>query len=94
MTTLVFRDPPPPKKLRRNWKAIAEQLKANPGRWVVIAANATRPAASNIAHRIVHNRYRVFGPAGAFEAVCRESETLPGRFEAYARFVGHLDGLS
>lgn len=94
MTDLVFRDPPPPKKLRRNWKAIAEQLKANPGQWACIEPNATRPAASNIAHRIVHNAYRAFAPAGAFEAACRESETLPGRFEAYARFVGNLDGLS
>ena len=94
MTALEFRDPPPPKKARRNWQKIADQLKANPGRWAVVASGPRRSSVANIASRINRNEYGVFSPVGAYEAVVRESEKTPGRFEAYAQFVGNLDGLS
>jgi hypothetical protein len=93
MTALEFRDPPPPKKARRNWQAIADQLKARPGRWAVVASGS-RSTVANIVSRINRNDYKVFAPVGAFKAECRESEKTPGQFEAFAKFVGHVDGLS
>lgn len=94
MTDLVFRDPPPPKKVRRNWSDIAEQLKANPGRWALITSAPKRTSIAMITTRIQRNTYGPFSPVGAFEAVSRESLDEPGRFEVFARYVGNRDGLS
>ncbi|RSN12864.1 hypothetical protein DMB42_11850 [Nonomuraea sp. WAC 01424] len=92
MTELVFRDPPPPKKLRRNWSAIAEQLRQKPGSWAVVASGQRRATMATLAGRL--NEGRMAGmPARLFEAVTRASDTAPGLYEVYVRYVGQRDGL-
>ena len=93
MTEIVFRDPPPAKKVRRDWEAIADQLKAHPGRWACIDSSERRAVMGTMATRINRSVYRGFAPAGTFEAVARESRDVPGRWELFARYVGHRDGL-
>lgn len=93
MAELVFRDPPSPKKQKRDWPFIVEQLKAKPGRWAPVDSHQSRPALATIASRIKHNLHGPFKNEGPFEAVVRESEE-PGIYELFVRYLGHRDGLS
>lgn len=92
MTTLEFREPPPPKKARRNWPAIALQLKQRPGKWAVVASGQRRAAMATLAGR-VNKGLMADMPARLFEAVTRASDETPGLYEVYVRYVGHRDGL-
>ena len=73
--------PPDPK-----WAAIADRLRAEPGEWEFVG----RHPASQIT-RIRTGKLAAFRPAGAFDAVGRNSGPR-GRIDIYARFVGEPDG--
>lgn len=89
MTTLVFHDAPPGPALRsgrrpdRKTVEFAEALRAMPGKWAVLSDVNSGKAA------IINNGLSAFGPAGAFQAVCRDY-SRPGRCDVWVRFVGQV----
>jgi hypothetical protein len=89
---LRWEEPPPTKAgqhLRKQgtrfgdeWREIAEELRANPGRWGVIA-EGERPLEALVSH-IRHARFPVWGPAGSFDATCRK------RFDEYTLYACYV----
>jgi hypothetical protein len=53
----------PPEQERRDWQAIANELKANPNRWASITLTTT----AYVSH-IKNGTTKAFRPAGSFEA--------------------------
>ena len=90
-TILRWEAPPPPKARTRSvslghsrYAPIADQLRANPGRWAVVLEG--RPGVGTaLATHIRMGHMKCFTPAGDFDATMR---SIGGRGFVYARFVG------
>jgi hypothetical protein len=89
-----WEEPPPPKTRTRptseghsRYAPIAEQLRANPGRWAVVL-EGRRGAGTALATHIRMGHMKCFTPAGDFEATMR---AVNGRGLVYARYLG--DGI-
>jgi hypothetical protein len=69
------------------WDTVAEQLRANRGRWAVVAEGDMErvTALAAIATRIRRAGLNCFAPAGDFEAAVRRAD---GRATVYARYLG------
>jgi hypothetical protein len=83
-----WEDPPPAKRRagssgRSRYAAAADELRADPGRWGVIAEIDAAQTAMATAVRRGH--LLCFTPAGDFDAVARQSG---GRTTIYARYLG------
>lgn len=91
MSIIRWEDPPDSRKGKaggrgfvRNprWQAVADQLRANPGRWAVVAEGEN----AGISGHIRRGKYAAMQPAGSFEAQCVGGG---GSFPTvYARYVG------
>lgn len=69
----------------RDYAELAKQLRANPGRWAVVAERGDQTTATRIRQGVLKD----FRPAGAFEAVTNSIEGEPAhRRKVYARYVG------
>ena len=62
------------------WRAEARTLRANPGRWALLAQTEGTNEARNLAWQIKTGRLQAFRPAGAFQSVSRAGSV-------YARFL-------
>lgn len=85
MTKIKWADPPADGRGRRrstHWAEVADALRANPGKWALVAESASPSTAQNIKR----GTYVAFADEG-FEAVSRKSPTGKGS-DIYARFVG------
>jgi hypothetical protein len=83
-SAVIFKDPPPStgKAAAANeLQAQAQELRANPQQWALLASKDTVSAAGAMAHKIRHGRYASFRPTGAFESLVRGTDV-------YARYVG------
>lgn len=69
------------------WQAIADELRANPGRWGVIGDRLGPGTAGPITRRIRRGDRPMWSPAGSFEAVSRKRSDGEG-IDMYARYVG------
>lgn len=65
------------------WQEVADNLRANPDEWFVVARNVS-PTTS---HLIRNGKLKAFAPAGYFESVTRENKGNKAG-EVYARYVG------
>lgn len=74
----VWADPPPVLG-EPVWSELANELRANPGRWALLGEQLARSAA----YHIQQGRYAAFRPAGAFEA--RVRNTNGSRADIYVR---------
>ena len=61
---------------------MANELRANPGRWAIFSEDAHASTATSINF----GRLKAFHPPKAFEAVTRKNPG--GRYRIYVRFVG------
>lgn len=81
-----WEDPPPSHNPGQRGMFVAElvarDLRANPGRWAVVAENNGNVG---LAAGIKGGRYPALRPAGAFDAVSR---SRGGIFTTYARYLG------
>lgn len=68
--------------------AAAAALQAQPGVWLLVAANRGRCNAKHIAGVIRHGQW-TYGPAGAYEARVELKDDLA---KVYARYVGAAGG--
>jgi hypothetical protein len=91
MTKLKFEDPPPAKRAPRRFDLVAQELKANPGRWAVIAVFDKRPNANSTARQIRLGLTSYWQNPGDFEAVSR---AVGDEFRVYARYLGEGKGES
>jgi hypothetical protein len=88
----VIRWEEPPPSRRRNeskapwsrFNAVADELRAKPGRWAVIAELPGRSRTALATHVRV-GAIACFTPAGDFEAASRQT---PGLTTVYARYLG------
>lgn len=89
---LRWEEPPPAKRgavtSSSRFDALAEELRAQPGRWAVIYDGTTK-SFSGMAHHIRQGAIRCFAPAGDFDATYRASAD---GVRVYARYVGDRDG--
>lgn len=85
---MKWQEPPPSARADRATKydAVALQLRQHPKRWALIIENNK---STSTAADIKNGRMKAFQPAGAFEAVNRQ--TSPGRWSLYARYIGDDD---
>lgn len=89
-TSVIRWETPPPAKHRvgqkdghSSYAELADELRANPGRWALVA---DRPGSNTgLATHIRTGSIQCFTPAGDFEA---ESRRVDGRSLVYARFLG------
>lgn len=74
---------------RLNWTPVADELRANPGRWALVheaqTADADVRTSRGVASGIKTAALTAFRPAQSFEAVSRMHGN---RCYVYARFVG------
>ena len=86
MIELNWEEPPSsPYRTRRDWKSVADSLRAHPNEWAVVAEDVSASTGTHIRH----GRLRAFTPAGAFESRVLGARASDGRAEKiYARFVG------
>lgn len=81
---LLFQDPPDD---RRNGGpqvrhlGVAEELRANPGKWALVFTNVAQPTVTSIRT----GRLKAFSPPGAFEATSR---LVDGVVHIWVRYVG------
>ncbi|WP_143194335.1 hypothetical protein [Micromonospora sp. CB01531] len=68
---------------------MANELRANPGRWAVAYDDVTPNVASRRAGDIRNGLLASFRPAGAFEATTRATA---GRARVYVRYIGEKGG--
>jgi hypothetical protein len=78
-----WEEPPPPGSY--DWDAITQALRAQPGKWALIAEPATVSLATTLAYQVRTGRRPHTDPPGAFEA---RSSTKAGTNRVYARYVG------
>lgn len=69
------------RRVKYDWDRILGELRANPGRWALVAEDAPVSMSTNIKKGTYANSVR-----GEFEAVVRESNNFRGK--VYARYVG------
>jgi hypothetical protein len=85
---------PPPEDRPSNWatrharKAIAAELRQNPGDWAIVT-RSTRSNGYTVAQKIREGVAEHWRPAGAFEARYVVDTDDPLRGAVYVRFVGH-----
>ena len=66
-----------------DYRALAEDLKKNPGKWALVGENMSVSIGSHISS----GRIKAFQPAGTFEGVVRGTKN--GRAEkVFARYIG------
>lgn len=70
------------------WQPVADELRANPGRWALIHESADAGRRVDLAFRICRGEPKAFAPAGDYEAVTR---TRGGGLRVYARYLGDGD---
>lgn len=93
-SVIRWEDPPPSKRSLRKqdgssrYADVAEELRANPGRWAVVL-DGLSGSGSSLATQIRMGYTVCFCPAGDFDATIRQTG---GRAVVYARYVG--DGES
>jgi hypothetical protein len=89
---LKWEDPPePPKGVGRpsRYKRIAEELRAHPGEWALIAKGDNPSMATNIRSATI----AAFRPPHSFEAVTSNKRMENGRMiaDTHARYVGEQE---
>lgn len=67
------------------WRAIGEQLRANPGQWAVVDQKYTRASATALASRVRRGRMTATLGDGRFEAAVSDDNEI---------FVRYLGGTS
>lgn len=82
---LRWEDPPAPKERRRDWRQIADELRARPLAWAVVDEYSTAPAAYR-AVELIRRGKRAGMARGEFEA--KHVRTTDHRWRMYARYVG------
>lgn len=88
---IKFQDPPPTfagRNAASQHFEFAEALRANPGRWAVLADDAS----ASVVTSVKAGRYAAFRPAGSFEATSRGIGKA-NRAKVYVRYVGPRDEL-
>ena len=91
MTTIRWADPPPHGNTGNmhnrmaKYQAVADELRANPERWAIIAEDLAAGSCGTLASRI-RKGTGPFAPKGAFETRC--SAPAGGRGQVYARYIG------
>lgn len=78
-----------PKRLTADHRKAAANLRAEPGKWSLIAAYSKPGTAYQLASVIRGGRLSAYEPKGAFEA---EFRTVDAEHRVYARFVGSAQG--
>lgn len=94
MSGLVWEEPPPMERPRRDWTAIATGLRERPSQWAIVAEFGRRSSAAMMAIRIGCGFFAPLRPAGTFEGVPRRRGD---GWAVYARYVGDskpADGAS
>lgn len=91
MTRMTWEEPPRSPRLEgmQRLRSIADELRANPGRWAVVYDGVTPQVASRRAGDIRIGSLGAFRPAGAFEATTRATA---GQCRVYARYVNEKGG--
>lgn len=90
VTVIRWEDPKPStlkprtRKPSSRYAGLAEQLRANPGRWAVVLEGRTGSGTALATH-IRMGHMMCFTPAGDFDATIRQSF---GHAVVYARYVG------
>lgn len=83
-----WEEPPPtnrpPGASSSRYEALAEELRAQPGRWAVVYDGPVK-SFTGLGNHIRQGAVRCFAPAGDFDATSRSSA---GRIRVYARYVG------
>ena len=83
---ITWETPPHPERPQRKgskWTPIADQLKANPGRWACIGRNME----TGIVTVIRQAKVKCFEPEGSFEVMTR-NHTSRWVADVYVRYVG------
>lgn len=85
---IEWKDPTPPATRSgrgTDWKLIADELRAHPGQWAVVAHDRGEAVATSIKRGAI----AAFRPAGSFEARSRRQRfNEPKSCDIYARYVG------
>lgn len=88
-SVIRWEDPPRPGPGgRRDWPAIAAELRKRPGAWAHVATYGTISVAGNVAYQVRSGKFAGVQPAGSVEAVSR---AVDGECRVYARYVGDGD---
>lgn len=93
-TVIRWEEPPPSarggagREPSRRFVAIADQLRANPGRWALIQ-ETEQHGKSGLATHIRLGAIVAFAPCGDFDAVTRRVGDVT---RVYARYLGDSDG--
>ena len=85
MTELKWEEPPPAARGPLGYEETAQQLKAKPGQWAIVATFPRRSNAGTLSHNIRIGRTAAWQPAGDFEAVSRK---VGEEVRVYARYLG------
>jgi len=81
--TVTFEDPPP-KNLRYDWTAIADQLREHPGKWALVFARDR----TSIANAVRYGQIAALHPDLGFEARTANNVREPVRMcSLYLRYV-------
>lgn len=85
MSEIKWQEPPADARGRDKWGPVADELRAQPGRWALVAEGVS----ASMSTAFKRGRIIAFQPAGSFEAVTRN--VVDGRADIYARYVGKSD---
>lgn len=84
MSQIRFEDPSPHRRRKFDWEAIAEELRAHPNQWAIVAENDY----TGVASQIKNGTYKAFRPVGRWEATVRGVDLKTGKAaKIYARYV-------
>jgi hypothetical protein len=90
-TGLVWEEPPatvrPGSSSPDKYRAEAEELKAHPGKWAVLAEFKDRSQAYRLKSSVEKAKYPAFAPAGSFEGKTHTN----GAVKVYVRYVGETE---
>lgn len=87
MTSINWEAPPEAllNRQRRDWQNVADELRARPGQWAVVAEGVSASTGTHIRH----GRLTAFAPAGSFEARVSGARSDEGKAsKVYARYIG------
>lgn len=84
--SLEWKSPPTPKATggSSDHERVAKVLRSRPGEWALIMTGVAPGHVS----AIKKGQKAAYRPAGSFEAVQRASETVKGKIDVYARYIG------
>lgn len=81
-------EPPLPRGMNVDWKAVAEKAKSKPGHWLKVEERVNLGNAWEIRNG---GLYGYFWPAGSFDAVIRNSSRDDSKGDLYVKYVGESE---